>query len=99
MNHVFELHPVAERAAGRDHRILESDAGNIDTQVQRAVGGGAHGFVSPGVGCFPPGVASGAACGGASASVSTRPTEWLGALMPSKDASVATRSTGSTLVR
>jgi len=36
---------------------------------------------------------------GTSISVSTRPIEWVGALIPSSEASVGTKSTGSARVR
>ena len=33
VHHVLELNPVSKRAAGRDHRIFQLDAGKADTQI------------------------------------------------------------------
>src|SRR5277367_5656211 len=98
MDNVLKLNAVAESSAGGDHRILEWNASHTYAQIGSGmhVGGGVecgrHGWLTP---------AELAACSGfprccvAKASVKTRPTACVGALMPSSDASVAARSTGS----
>src|SRR5258708_29001998 len=94
MNYVLELDSVAEGAAGGDHRILELNASDADSEIGLGASGGcgrsAH-FRGPPE--FSP------QCGGARASVRTRPTACVGALFPRSDASVAARSTGSTWPR
>src|SRR5208283_4947273 len=95
MNDILKLDPVAKSPAGRDDRVFELNAGDGHAEIQGRLaaifGGGCH--------CRPPSLAPASRCAGASASVSTRPTAWVGALMPSSDANVTARSTGSACVR
>ena len=94
VDYVFELDSVAEGAAGRDDGILEVNAGEGHAEIQWRFAAFSeeeslrlHGDLA----AFP-----GAS---ASASVSTRPTAWVGALIPSSDANVTAMSTGSACVR
>src|ERR1700733_8000740 len=111
MDNVLELHPVAESSAGRDHGILECNARDADVEIGRGmrvstgVRRGRHGWLPPGglsLGELSTGSefpAEFPAWCGAKASINTRPTECVGALMPNSDARVAARSTGSACVR
>ena len=101
VNHILELDAVAEGTAGRNNWILQENSSDAHAQIQRRlaiVGRGGHRgalSVSDSVAAAP---FSG--CGvGASASVSTRPTAWEGALIPSSEANVVAMSIGSACVR
>src|SRR4030088_1934678 len=95
MHYIFKLDAVAESAARRNHRILELNSRKAHAEIRSRVSGirwRSRHFLSAAAGideCF----------GAANASVNTRPTECVGALMPSNDAKVAARSIGSECVR
>src|SRR5207244_730341 len=92
MNNVFKLNAVGERAAGSNYRVFELNAREADAQVRAAsVWRGAH---------RPPPIAwFRSRCGIVRASVNTLPMAWVGGLIPSRDANVTARSTGSACVR
>src|ERR1700722_7831031 len=106
MHNVFKFDPVAERARSRDDRILQLDSSEAHTQVWLTDGrhcsppaGGVSGTTPAGAGGAGALEFEFERCAGCNASVSTLPVAAAGALIPSKDASVTARSTGSACVR
>src|SRR5215471_7363179 len=99
--YVFEFDAITESATGGDNWIFKIDTGEAHTKVAHRApppeATKAAGFISccGFDGLWPGAGETSARRGGASASVNTRPTECVGALMPSKEASVTARSTGS----